>query len=176
MSEKLSFYLDGLSLREKILLGVISLLLGAFLGLKLAQILSFWYYDPQNLERFSNEQGQILKLSSLKEEQKLNLNELEKTLLKFKIPYQKQLDELYKLANAKHIHFHSIKDKKIEKEYFISYKLELEFEAEFMKTMQFLKALEQTNIGLKGLNLVKDQDKKGLKVMIYLDLLVLKAY
>ena len=62
MGEKLGFYLDRLSLREKILLGIISLLLGVFLGLKLAQILSFWYYDPQNLERFSNKQGQILKL------------------------------------------------------------------------------------------------------------------
>lgn len=178
MSEKILFYLNNLNLREKVLLFIATLLLGAFLGFKMSQSVleAFFDYDLLALNEQKRQAQDAKSLHTLTQRQKLELDELKNFLSHFNAQHKAYLDEIYALANKENITFTSIKNSTNKDKLLNIHSSFIEFESGFYSCLAFLQGIEHSPLffEFKELKLTKNEETKKLKAFIHLRFVSIK--
>lgn len=172
MKEKILLFLGALSVREKALLFITALLLGAFLGMKASQSVleSFFDYDLTQL----NEQKRLAQSSkdlyALVQAQKREFAELSELVAHFDNDEKGYLNELYALANAANINFTSIKNASTKDGAFAKHSIFIEFESDFTKCLSFLQSIEHSPLffEFKEVKFSKNDERKTLETFLHL--------
>lgn len=172
MRDKVLFYLASRTPREKILLFIIAILLGAFLGVKAAQSVlgAFFDYDFTQLNAQKREFSESKALQNSVLTQENELKSLQNLLSHFQADEKDYLDALYAQANRANIEFSNVKNSTQAAQAFDKHTLSLEFECEFSSCLAFLNAIQHAPLffEFKNLKLNKNEATKTLKVLLQL--------
>lgn len=168
MKEKILFYLDSRSAREKILLFITLLILGAFLGVNFAKSTaeSLFGFENLNIQKAEFNQGKALQNSVLSQENELK--SLKSLLSHFKADENDYLDTLYAKALNANIEFSAFKNSTQKQKAFDTHILSLEFECEFSTCLAFLNEIQNAPLFFEFKNLQFFKNEKTLKVLLQL--------
>lgn len=148
--------IQNLSFREKVLCLALSVLFGAFLGLKLPN------FSENFLKNYLKEKikTQDESLSQELSQNQQILLENEAKIASFKNKNELYLDALYKIATQNKISFKELKNESKSKDFLDIYSINLEFNAPFFEGLSFLKDIQQSAFELKitSLKINKNED------------------
>lgn len=178
MKEKILLHLSGLSARERALLFITILILGFFLGIKMGQTVleNFFDYDLSALQEQKrlNENSKALYVGV--QEQKRQIDELNKLLSHFNADEKGYLDELFTLANAENINFTSFKNSVHKEANFAKHSLFIDFESDFTQSLAFLQAIQHSPLffEFKEVKFSTNEQSKTLQTFLHLRFVVIK--
>lgn len=179
MKEKISLYLGALSVREKVLLFITTLLLGVFLGINISQSVLGAFFDYDLVEL--NEQKKLAQnskdLYALVQAQKREITKFNELVAHFEADEKGYLNELYTLANAANVNFTSIKNATTKDATFAKHSIFIEFESDFYKSLAFLQSIQHSPLffEFKEVKFSKNDERKTLHTFLHLRFIVING-
>lgn len=178
MKEKISLYLSALSVREKVLLFITALLLGAFLGAKTSQsaLEAFFDYDLSAFYEQKRLAQDSKELFALIQKQKRDIAEFSELIAHFSGSEKDYLNELYVLANGANVNFTSIKNATTKDGDFDKHSIFIEFESDFYKCLNFLQSIQHSPLffEFKEIKFDKNEELKTLHTFLHLRFVTIK--
>lgn len=172
MKERISLYLGALSLRERVLLFITALLLGAFLGANASQSVleAFFDYDLKALKEQKELMQNAKELLALTQKQKRDIAELRELNAHFNASEKDYLDALYAFAKGANINFTSIKNATIKEGDFSKHSIFIEFECDFHKCLALLQSVQHSALffEFKEVKFDKNEEQKTLHTFLHL--------